>query len=269
MLSHIPKAVIALLSLLFLPSCISGTPWQPEYDMKACLIEDNGFSFGRIFGKPTADAGTIACWKNTPRQEMVITQDPLHVQSDVHLKEYDTHYSVRNKVSVSGGNINLHNVTHQYSLYAFTDKDGKPQKFYYLHQGLTEIPIRGNDSHLKPFAELMEAAKIGNVWGLKSIVKGAEFSERDLIIAAIEAIKSDHDGKACWLIETYHLPLDKKVATWDEEKNFKASWIDPERKYIYGEPRAIVCKRDELSINEALIKFKAENTKERLLEAQK
>ncbi len=257
-------ALLAVLATL-LSSCTTvGRPWQPEYAMKECLIADNARHFLTRFGEPSLAAATIAKWDDRPTYRTVAVQQPLNVRSDVSVYERPYFYEITNTVSVSGGGFRVHNATDTYLMYATLNKERKPDQVVYHHSGYARIPVIGDTTYLNQFAKLMETAKAGNLRGLKKVMEGNTYSERDLMLAAIEAIKKDKSDMAVWLMQTYNLPRDKKIATWHEKENRITKFITREYSLIYGEPRHMEFLRDELTINEALEKFKAEDTIEAL-----
>ena len=253
---------------LYLCSCINVHPWQTEYNLKACIVDKDANLIKKIFGKPIVSVNkngeTMMKWSIRPFAKTVSYQDPLYVDSYVDVSRSGEYTNIENTVRVSGGNVYSNTVISEFNLYVIR-RNNRIVKIAYFQKGHCTIPIVGNDSNLHQFAKLMEICKEANTMTLEHYMKnGHRFSDEDLTRAAIEAIKEDNAGIANWLVSTYGLNVNKKVRTWIDVENDRASYMSPISAYLYGSPVILIMDSIDISIKDAITKFKAEKTSQKL-----
>lgn len=58
--------------------------------------------------------------------------------------------------------------------------------------------------------------------------------------------------------------MNKKVRTWIDVENDRASYMSPISAYLYGSPVILIMDSIDISIKDAITKFKAEKTSQKL-----
>lgn len=242
-------------------SCMNIQPWQTEYDLKACIVNKDADLIKKLFGEPVISVNTngetMMKWSIRPFAKTVSYQDPLYVDSYVDVSRSGGYTNVENTVRVSGGNVYSNTVISEFNLYVIK-RNNRIVKIAYFQKGHCTIPIVGDDSNFHQFAKLMEICKKANTMTLEHYMRNERrFSDEDLTRAAIEAIKEDNGSIANWLVSTYGLDINKKVRTWMDVKNDRASYMSPISANLYGSRVILIMESTDISIKDAIDKFKA------------
>lgn len=58
--------------------------------------------------------------------------------------------------------------------------------------------------------------------------------------------------------------MNKKVRTWIDVKNDRASYMSPVSAYLYGSPVILIMDSADISIKDAIAKFEAKKTAQKL-----